>query len=825
MAANKIKGLTIEILGETTGLTKALAEPNKKAKDLQSELREVEKLLKMDPGNTELLAQKQQLLGDAVGTTKEKLELLREAAKQAQDQLARGDISEDQFRALQREIVKTEQEFESLEKKSKNFGSALAQQVKKAGNDIKDFGGKVTGVGTKLSVGVTAPIMAIGAASQVAFAEVDGALDTIVTKTGATGEALNGLEDSFKEVYRSLPVDAQVAGDAVGEVNTQFALTGDALEKATENMIKFSEINGQDVSASSIASKEAIEAFGLSTKDLDMVLDSVSKTAQNTGVATDKIFNSVTQGAPQLKAMGLNFAQSAAVMGSFEQKGIDSTKALSYLSKAQVTFAKDGMTMSEGLDALLKQMDGASSETEKLTIATEYFGTKGATFMLDAIQRGALDFGNFSNAAADAAGTVESTYEATLDPADKAKQAMNSLKTSGAELAQAGQNVLVPALDVIAQKLKEFSEWFSGLNDKTKESIVKIAGIVAVVGPLLVMLGTVISSVGTITGALSGLIPILFGTTAATTTAAGASTAAAGSTGLLTGAVGLLGKAFAFLAANPIVLVIAAIAAIVLGLMHLWKTNEDFRNAVIKIWETIKDGIGKAVDGIGKFFTETLPNAFKAVLNFFKDNWKELLTLIINPFAGAVQLLYKLNPKFKEWVDNLLAGFTKWLKGIADIGANIVEGLWNGIASKATWLKDKVTGFIDTIKSWFTGTEGFDTHSPSKWSEGVAQNVDSGFAKLANMKKALNAAGAFTSGIMNKLSGAISTDFDSTVRYAVSKTNVTQGYTQTAGQLAVAGATTGGDTIIHMSVNAADIQTVADYVRVVEQARRLGRMQ
>jgi len=163
--ASKIAGLTIAINGETTGLDKALSGVNKKSRDLQSELREVERLLKLDPGNTELLAQKQKLLTDAVAGTKEKLETLKVAAQQAQEQLAKGDISEEQFRALEREVVKTEQALKKLEDQSKQFGSTLSQELKAAGEGMQRLGDKMTDVGENMTMKVTAPIAAAGAVS------------------------------------------------------------------------------------------------------------------------------------------------------------------------------------------------------------------------------------------------------------------------------------------------------------------------------------------------------------------------------------------------------------------------------------------------------------------------------------------------------------------------------------------------------------------------------------------------------------------------------------------------------------------------------------
>lgn len=526
--ANNIKGITIELGASTTGLSKALESVNKQSVNIAKELKKVENGLKFSPKSTELLSQKQKLLGNQVATTKEKLEKLKSAQDQVKKQYEAGEIDEGKYRAFQRELVETESKLEHYEeqlKKVNKENNNFEQKIEKTTDKLNKVGKKLQSVGEGMSKKVTAPIVAAGAASMVAWKEVDGALDTITTKTGATGEAMEGFSDSFRNVGKNLPVELQAVGDAIGEVNTQFGLTDEALEKASEQIIKFSEINGQDVTASTIASKGAIEAFGLSANDLSAVLDSVTKTAQNTGVGTDKLFDSVTKGAPQLKALKLNFSQATEMMGRFEQKGLDSSKALSYMSKAQVTFAKEGKTLGKGLGELVSKIQNSKSETEQLTLASEYFGTKGATFMLDAIKRGALDFKDFEGAATSAAGSVTETFEGTLDPADKFKTAMNNLKLVGSDIATSLQNTLAPMLSRLVEKLQKFSDWWQNLSPQTQETIIRIALVAAAIGPLLVGIGKVATGVsavidvgkklkngfGIVAGILSPGAPIIIG--------------------------------------------------------------------------------------------------------------------------------------------------------------------------------------------------------------------------------------------------------------------------------------------------------------------------
>lgn len=250
---------------------------------------------------------------------------------------------------------------------------------------------------------------------------------------------------------------------------------------------------------------DSIEAFNLTGKDLDLVLDSVTKTAQNTGVSTDKLFDSVVKGAPALQGMGLNFSQSVALMGQFEQSGVDSSKAMSYLTKAQANWAKEGKTMEQGLTELTGKIKGAKNEQEAIALATETFGTKAGPMMAKAIKDGKLNFEELAGAANGAKGAVTSTFDETKDPIDEFKVAMNNLKIAGAELGEALQKALGPIIKEVIEKLKGFTKWFSSLSQGQKEFIIKIGLLAAAVGPVVVVFSKLTQGVGGFAIKMAGL--------------------------------------------------------------------------------------------------------------------------------------------------------------------------------------------------------------------------------------------------------------------------------------------------------------------------------
>lgn len=519
-------------------------------------------------------------------------------------------------------------------------------------------GKNLDGLGKAMTKSVTAPIVAVGALSTKAWKEVDEALDTIATKTGATGKDMEAFEGTFKNLANKVPADLQEIGDAVGEVNTQFGLTGKALEDASENMIKFSKINGQDITQASIQAKQAMSALGVEGKDLDKVLDAVTKTAQDTGQGTDKLFDALVRGAPQLKSLKLDFAQATALMGNLEKSGIDTGKTMSYMSKAQVAFAKDGKGLSEGLKDLQKQLDGAGSDTEKLNIASKYFGTKGATFMLDAINRGALDFDSFADAVKNAQGVVGRTFDETQDPIDNFKKLFNGLKMAGADLFNASAEIWGPLLEKAIGKVQQLTNWFDGLSDKQKQNIVKWLGMAAAMGPMLVGFGKVFTLAGKVNFKLfdfakavgkAGGITKWFGQSGF-----GIMFKSFGKFGKVLGK-GALGLGKFVIGLGPVGWAIMAVVAAIVLLIANWKKVKPVVtkviNAVVQSFNHFKEVAGNVFNHIVeviKGFIEGVKTLFTNIISFitgtFLGAWNSAWTGVVGAFKtifGGVKSFVK----------------------------------------------------------------------------------------------------------------------------------------------------------------------------------------
>lgn len=669
--ASRIQGITVEIGGDTTKLQTALKGVTGEIKSTQSQLKDVEKLLKMDPGNTELLAQKHKLLGQAVEETKTKLDTLKIAAEQANSVLAIGDISKEQYDALQREIIETEADLKKLETQAGQSAVAI-QKISVTGEKMKSFGDNISNVGTSMTKNVTTPIIAMGAASLASFNEIDGGYDTIVTKTGATGEALDSLTKSADNVFGTLPVDMSDVGVAIGEVNTRFGVTGKTLEDLSSDFLKFAKISETDLNSAIGNTDKIMNQWGVDASQTKNVLGLLTVKAQQTGISVEDLMSSVQLNGATFKSMGLNLGQSITLLSQFEQNGVNADVAMAGLKKAVVNYTKQGMSMDEALGATIDSIKNASTETEALGVATEIFGSKGANEMTKAIREGRISIDDLSGSLSAYGITVDDTFNGTQDGIDNFKTGINNAKLAMSQLGEAVSNVLGPMLESLSQKIQAFTQWFSGLSDGSKEMIVKIAMIVATVGPLLIGIGKVISAIGTIMTIVPQIISVI--TTVKTAFAALNVT----------------------MLANPIVFIIAAVAALVAAFIYLWNNCDGFRQFWIDLWENIKIIAIAVWEALKEFFSA----AWNAIVSVATTIWNGLSSFFSTIWEGIKLIFTTVLSVIQTVIMTYFNIYKTIIMTVITIIQTIITTVWNGIKTVITTVVTAIQKFLTT--AWNT---------------------------------------------------------------------------------------------------------------------------
>ena len=705
MAGGRIKGITIELNGDSTKLEASLKSVNSEIRNTESKLKDVNKLLKMDPGNTNLLSQKYKTLQQEIGATKEKLNTLKEAAKQADQALADGKMSQEQYDALQREIAETEQDLKSLEQEYKNFGSVQAQQVAAAGEKMKELGGKMESAGKTLTTHVTLPLAAVGAAGVASFAEVDKTMQLTNKTMGNTEEQAELLNKAMKEAAANSTFGMKDAATAT----LNFARAGLSAEEAASALAPAMNLaagEGGNLDTVSGGLVATINGFHGSFDDAGHYADVFAAACNNSALDVDSLSHAMSVAAPIFSSAGYSVNDAALYMGIMANNGIDADKAANSLKTGLarlVSPAKEGAEMMDKLGISVTKSDGTMkssvqiqkelhdafgklSESEQIAAASAIFGKNQMAPWLALINTAPEEVGELDTALANCAGTTDEMAEAMMSgfggSLEKLKSSIDVLVTSIGE-------ALAPTILKVATSIQNLVDKFNSLTPAQQQTIVKIGMVVAAIGPLLVIIGKLLTSIGTImTWApkiVSGVQNVI---------------------GIGSKLMGGLKALWAVIMANPIVLIVAAIAAAVAAFIYFWNTSEEFRNFWIGLWEAIKTAVSTVVQAIATFFTETIPAAFTSFVEFFQGLWEGVKTFFSGIWDGMKEIVSTAWETIKNVVQVAIMAIGEFFSAALTIITLPFQFIWENCKEiiLAAWeaIKTTVSTALEAIKTAVT---------------------------------------------------------------------------------------------------------------------------
>lgn len=744
MASTKVRGITIELNADASGLTKALTSVNKEIGSTQKQLKDVERLLKMDPGNTELLEQKQRLLNDQIGNTKDKLESLKQAQKEVGEELKKTGEGQEQYDALQREIIAVENELKNLEKAAIQSSNAMAK-ISEVGGKLQDVGGKIEAVGNKM-MPVSAAAAGLTAGIIKTTADFDASMSKVAAVSGAAGEDFDKLREKAREMGATTKFTASDAADAMNYMAMAGWKTEQMLD-GVSGIMNLAAASGEELATTSDIVTDALTAFGMSAEESSRFADILAAASSNANTNVSMMGESFKYVAPVAGSLGYSAEDVSIALGLMANSGIKASMAGTSLRNMFQRMAKPTKESAMAMDRLglslyddegkmysfreiMNQLRGSMSninvsiedyeaaldnldaqleagnikqkqydkELEELNLQT--FGAEGAEKARAAAMLGGAramsgllaianateeDYNKLTaavdnssqafaktkdgivplNEAMASGAEILETYEgsaaamaATMQ--DNASGQMEILKSQLQELAISLGDTLMPTIRGIINHLQAFMDKLNGMDEGTKNMIMNALLIAAALGPVLIVVGKLTSATGAVMSAIPKIAAALGGLSA------------------------------------PILAVVAVIGVLVAAFIHLWNTNEEFRNKVMATWDAIK----AKFDAFGQGIVDRL-NA----MGFDFENFSDVVKTIWNTLCDF------LAPVFTSTFDAIaavLGGALDVLTGLFDVFAGLFTGnweqMWNGCAEIFEGIWDAIVG---VFKSQINGIIGF----------------------------------------------------------------------------------------------------------------------
>lgn len=681
MAKNRIKGITIELGGDTKQLQDSLKAANNTIKATQDGLKDVNNLLKMDPGNVELLKQKQDYLNKAITATKDKLEQEKQALEQMKANNATGEVTEEQ-RALEREIVETQQSLKGLEGELKDFGSVGKQQAElvgqamaQAGEKVQAAGQKISAVGDKMTATISAPIFAAGVGALKASVGYEDALAKLSTIADTSEITMDELSEQILELSKASGISADVIANNVYDAISAGQKTADAVNFVS-NATQLARAGFTSTDSALDILTTSLNAYGLAAEDVTRVSDILINT-QNLGKTTvDQLASSMGKVIPTAKANGVEIEDLAGAYAVMTSNGIATAETTTYLNSMLNELGKKGSTaanafaegtehIKEGGLTMKEAMDMGWELTDVLSILDEKAAKSGTTIsnMFGSAEAGKAaavlwDNGAKLNDAVDAmgqsAGSTEAAYDKLNTTSFEVEKTINELKVTLIEIGDVLKAELMPIFEKVVGKIKELTKYISGMSVEEKQQAIKIAGIVAAIGPLLSVGGRLISGIGT----LMTMGPQLSAAITAIT--------------------------------GPVGIAIAAIAALTAAFTALWQSDEGFRNDIGGIFSEIQVSIQPLIDALSELWT-----AFQELMQVLWDAFgDEILTLVKGTIVDGII------PSIMAFIDII----TNMVKLVTDLVHGDWEAAWEDLKNIAETLVNNMINNIDVYLNVFLKT-------------------------------------------------------------------------------------------------------------------------
>lgn len=666
----------IKFTAETGEFNNQIKSANSTLTEMRSELKLNAAQMKNTGDKSKLLKERQEILRKELDAAREKTEALSQKLEKAEKIF--GENSEE-AKKLQTQLNNAKSAEEKIRGEIKDTNKQLKEQetaFDKVSKASEKAGDKLTAAGKGMSV-VSAGIVGAGAASIAAFNEVDEGADNVIKATGATGKAAEELEASYRNVAGSVVGDFAEIGTALGEVNTRFGFTGSELEEASTKFLKFSEVTGMDATVAVQAVSRAIESAGLESSDYSSILDSLVSVGQATGVSVDTLAQSLTDNGAAMREMGFDTTDSIAMLAQFEKAGVDASSVTRGMRTAIAKWGKEGKDAETEFAKMVKGIeDGSVSAGE----AYEVFGSKAGVELVDAIKSGRFSYEEMLTVVKNSEGALDKTFDGTIDGGYEMELAMQNAKAALSDVGDTLATSLTPFVQTLTDKLKSFSSWWSGLDQKTQTTIITIAGIVAAIGPVLLIFGQVAGAISKISTAMKLLSPAITVVKTA-----------------------MSGLNLTFLA-SPITWIIVGIVALVATFVILWNKCEAFRNFWINLWENIKSGCSTALNAVKDFFVKAwdsikgvwssvkgffsgvwngIKNAFSSVGSWFRDKFTAAKNGITNAWSGVKGFFSGIWSNIKSTFSNIGG----WFRDKFTAAKNAIMNVWNKIKLKLPHIK------------------------------------------------------------------------------------------------------------------------------------------